>query len=74
MKERPKVVILEWIDPLFCAGHWNPQLVRIAGGREMIGVEGSPSRTIEWRELEEAQPDVLFMACCGSNIERTLQD
>lgn len=71
---RPRVVMLEWIDPPFCAGHWSPELVRLAGGSEMLGREGEPSRTIAWEEIVRADPDVLFIACCGFDAERTRAD
>lgn len=72
--KRPRVLLLEWIDPPFCAGHWSPELVRLAGGHEVIGTERTPSRTLSWSEIVEADPDVLFIACCGFNMERTLAD
>ena len=71
---RPRVVLLEWIDPPFCAGHWSPELVRLAGGTEIIGREAEPSRMISWEEIVSADPDVLFIACCGFDAERTRQD
>ncbi len=71
---RPRVMLLEWIDPPFSAGHWNPELVRLAGGEEVIGVEGQRSRTVQWSEIVAAQPDVLLISCCGFDIERTLVD
>lgn len=67
-------VMLEWIDPLFSAGHWSPELIRLAGGHEKIGMENRPSRTIDWQEVVNADPDVLLIACCGYGIERTKQD
>ncbi len=74
MKARPRVMLLEWIDPPFCGGHWNPELVRLAGGDEVIGIEGQDSRTTAWSEIVEAQPEVLFISCCGFDIARTLED
>jgi iron complex transport system substrate-binding protein len=71
---RPRVIMLEWIDPPFCAGHWSPELIRLAGGREMVGREAQPSRTIAWEEIERVDPEVLFIACCGFDVERTRQD
>ena len=71
---RPRVVVLEWIDPPFCAGHWSPELVRLAGGIEAIGTEGTRSRTVCWEDIVAAEPDVLLIACCGFNVPRTLQD
>ncbi len=72
--ERPRVVVLEWLDPPFSCGHWTPELVRLAGGDELIGESGTPSRTLRWEEVLASQPDVLFVACCGFNLERTLAD
>jgi iron complex transport system substrate-binding protein len=72
--ERPRVVVLEWLDPPFSCGHWTPELVRRAGGAEMIGVAGRPSRTLDWNEVVAARPDVLFIACCGFSTERALVD
>ncbi len=69
-----RVVVLEWIDPPFSSGHWTPELVRFAGGIEVIGQESRPSRTIPWDEVTSADPEVLIIACCGFDIERTRKD
>ncbi|HBE68869.1 MAG TPA: cobalamin-binding protein [Planctomycetaceae bacterium] len=66
------VVFLEWIDPPFCAGHWTPELIRFAGGKECLGESGSRSRTITWRDIIQADPDALVLACCGFDVPRTL--
>lgn len=71
---RPRVMLLEWIDPPFCAGHWSPELVRLAGGTEVIGVEGQKSQTTAWADILAADPEVLLIACCGFSIERTFED
>ncbi len=73
-ESHPTVVFLEWVDPLFCGGHWNPELVELAGGVNLIGAAGARSRRFEWSELTAADPDVLFIACCGFSIQRTLAD
>jgi iron complex transport system substrate-binding protein len=70
----PSVVFLEWLDPLFCAGHWNPQIVKLAGRRELIGQSAHRSRQIDWAELQAADPDLLFIACCGFTAERARED
>lgn len=72
--QRPRVLLMEWIDPPFSSGHWSPELVRIAGGDEVIGREGQRSRTILWEEIVSADPEVMVIACCGFNVERTRQD
>ena len=71
---RPRVLLLEWIDPPFCSGHWSPELVRLAGGTEVIGTEGRASRTVRWNEITACDPEVMVIACCGFGVERTLQD
>lgn len=74
VSERPRVTFLEWLDPPFSSGHWNPELVRIAGGIEGLGKEGQPSRRLRWDEVLAWQPEVVVMACCGFDVKRTLQD
>jgi len=71
---RPRCVLLEWIEPPFCSGHWNPELVEIAGGQEMLGRAGEVSRTIDWSEVVAVAPDVLPIVCCGYTMDRTLED
>jgi iron complex transport system substrate-binding protein len=73
-RHRPRCVILEWLDPPFACGHWNPELVEIAGGQEVIGHQGRPSRRVTWEEVLAARPDVLLIACCGFDLERTRRD
>jgi iron complex transport system substrate-binding protein len=72
--EAPRVVLLEWLDPPFSCGHWNPELVRLAGGVEVIGRAGRPSRTLSWTDVAASKPDVVVIACCGFDLERTLTD
>jgi len=74
MIKNPRVVFLEWLDPPFSSGHWTPELIAMAGGIELIGRSGQPSRTLEWREVADAKPEMLFIAACGFNVERTMQD
>ena len=74
IRHRPRVTLLEWLDPPFSCGHWNPELVQLAGGVEGLGQEGQPSRTLRWDEVVEWQPEVIFIACCGFGVERTMED
>ncbi len=74
LARRPRIALLEWLDPPFSCGHWSPELVRLAGGTEMLGVEGQRSRTLTWDEVIAAQPEVVFIACCGFGVERTMDD
>ncbi len=74
LERRPRVALLEWLDPPFSCGHWNPELVRLAGGFEGLGQEGRPSRPLSWDEVYKWEPEVVFVACCGFSVERTLRD
>ncbi len=69
---RPRVVSIEWLDPIFAAGHWVPEQVEIAGGEELLGPRGSPSPEISWDAVVEANPEVLVLMPCGMSIDRTL--
>jgi iron complex transport system substrate-binding protein len=73
-KPRPRVLLLEWIDPPFCAGHWNPELVAIAGADEVLGGRGCRSRRITWSEIKCAEPEVILVAACGLTLDRIEQE
>jgi iron complex transport system substrate-binding protein len=70
----PRVMLLEWLDPPFTSGHWNPELVDLAGGHEILGAAGERSRTSSWGEIARADPEVMVVACCGFDVERTLAE
>jgi iron complex transport system substrate-binding protein len=67
----PTVALLEWIDPPFAAGHWNPELIALAGGREVLGKPGEASRRLGWDEVATADPEVILLAPCGFTLERS---
>ncbi|MGC2296485.1 MAG: cobalamin-binding protein [Candidatus Dormiibacterota bacterium] len=71
-KERPRVVCLEWLDPLMVAGHWVPEQVDSAGGIDVLGEVGARSRVITAEELTAAQPEVIICMPCGYRLEETL--
>lgn len=71
---RPRVALLEWLDPPFSTGHWNPELVRLAGGVDGLGREGERSVTLKWEQVIAWQPEVVMIACCGFTAERTMQE
>jgi iron complex transport system substrate-binding protein len=74
VSERPSCLLLEWTDPPYCSGHWNPQLVRLAGGMDPIGREGQASRRIAWEEIAAADPDFIVVALCGFAIARAQRE
>lgn len=65
-----RVVHLEWLDPAFASGHWNPDLIARAGGVEAIGRTGSESRRVPWDEIDRAEAELFLAAPCGFAIER----
>jgi iron complex transport system substrate-binding protein len=72
--DHPRVVFLEWIDPLFCGGHWNPELVELAGGVDPLGQRGQPSIRLEWEQVRAIRPEVMVISCCGFSAERAKED
>ena len=74
VSKRPRVAFLEWLIPPFNGGHWNPELVRLAGGIELLGAHGLASSTLTWQHVVDADPDLVFIACCGLRVERALED
>jgi iron complex transport system substrate-binding protein len=69
---RPRVVALEWLDPVFVAGHWTPQLIEMAGGEDVLGLPGEPSQQLSWEMVIAAQPDVIVVMPCGYDAARAL--
>jgi iron complex transport system substrate-binding protein len=67
---RPRVAVLEWTDPIYNAGHWVPQMVRRAGGIEVLAKTGERSRTVSMDELVTAKADTVIIAPCGYDVER----
>ncbi len=74
VRNRPAVMLLEWMDPPFSAGHWNPELVEIAGGREVVGVARQRSVSTTWHQIAETDPEVMIIACCGFDLARARHD
>jgi iron complex transport system substrate-binding protein len=71
---RPRVVVIEWLDPLFVAGHWSPELVRRAGGIDVLAQPGAHSVKIAVDAVREAAPDVVLFAPCGFDVERAARE
>jgi iron complex transport system substrate-binding protein len=67
---RPRVAVLEWTDPIYNSGHWVPQMVRRAGGIEVMAKAGERSRVVTMREVVAAKPDTVIIAPCGYGVER----
>jgi len=69
---RPKILCIEWLDPLFTAGHWVPQMVDLAGGINGISITGEKSRRMELDEILKFDPDIIVLMPCGFDIKRTI--
>lgn len=72
--KRPRVYCMEWIDPPFRAGHWIPKMVRLAGGKEVLGREGVPSTRVSWDDIAAAAPEIVVVMPCGFDTARTLRE
>ena len=71
---KPKVLHLEWVDPLLCGGHWVPEMVELAGGINCFGDKETGSFRIEWPDIVASQPDVIVFMPCGFEVKRGLED
>ena len=71
---RPRVGCIEWLDPPFSAGHWVPEMVRLAGGEELFSGAGEPSARLSWDEVFAAAPEVLVLMPCGFGLGRTIHE
>jgi iron complex transport system substrate-binding protein len=72
--EPVRVAALEWLDPVFVAGHWTPQLIEYAGGYDALGLPGEPSVQRSWDEVRAAEPEVVVVMPCGYDAERAREE
>jgi iron complex transport system substrate-binding protein len=71
---RPRVAALEWLDPVFAAGHWVPQLIELAGGSDALALPGEPSTTLTWQEVAGAEPEIVVVMPCGYDAPRAREE
>ncbi len=71
---RPRVAVIEWTDPIFAAGHWVPEMVRRAGGIDVLAQPGEHSTTRTMDAIREADPELILVGPCGFDLERAAQD
>ena len=62
---RRRVFFAEWIDPPFCAGHWLPEMIELAGGRDVLGRAGRPSHSTSWDAVRALEPELVVVGPCG---------
>ena len=72
--EPRRVVCIEWLEPLYLAGHWVPELVAAAGGRDIGAAPGAHSARRDWSEIAALHPDLVLVALCGFGVERARRD
>lgn len=70
----PRVFCLEWLDPPWTAGHWVPEMVGMAGGRDDLGGAGRPSRRASWDEVAAYEPEFIVLMPCGFSLDRTIRE
>lgn len=63
---------MEWLDPVYCSGHWVPEMVGLAGGLDRLGREGEDSVRIDWQEVREWAPQVLLFMPCGYDLKKAV--
>jgi iron complex transport system substrate-binding protein len=68
------IFVAEWLEPPFAAGHWIPEMVELAGGRDVLGQAGAPSYPTSWESVREAQPELVVIAPCGFDHTRAARD
>lgn len=68
-----RVVFLEWTEPLFCAGHWVPEMITIAGGVDPFGRPSADSQRMEWEAVVAARPEFILVAPCGYDLEAAFE-
>ena len=69
-----RVAALEWLDPVYVAGHWTPQLIEYAGGLDVLGMPGERSERRSWQEVAAARPEVVLVMPCGYDAERAAEE
>jgi iron complex transport system substrate-binding protein len=70
---RTRVFFAEWLEPPFCAGHWLPEMIELAGGLDVLGRPGQPSRPTTWAAVEAARPELVIVAPCGFDAEQAAE-
>lgn len=73
-RRQVRVAALEWLDPVFVAGHWTPQLIELAGGEDILGMPGEPSQELSWEAVAAAEPEVVVVMPCGFSAPAAHQE
>jgi iron complex transport system substrate-binding protein len=73
LSHRPRVFCMEWLDPVYCSGHWVPEMVALAGGEDALSREGQDSVRVSWDDVVKWAPEVLIITPCGLNLEKSFE-
>ena len=73
-QHKPRVLCMEWLDPVFIGGHWVPEMVDLAGGEDGIGIAGKPSFQVDWPRIADYNPDQIVVMPCGFSAGRALAE
>jgi len=70
----PSVLAIEWMEPLMSAGNWVPQLIQLAGGQPLASEAGEHSPWLEWKQVQQLNPQIITVMPCGYTLEQTLSE
>ena len=73
-KHKPRVALIEWLDPPMSAGNWVPEMIQMAGATDALKADAGKSHWIEWADVSAADPDIVILIPCGFELERVLTE
>lgn len=74
MKNIPNVLAIEWIDPFFTSGHWVPEMIEYAGGKNLVSKSGERSRRMSFDEVKNSEPEIIVIMSCGFDTNRIISE
>lgn len=74
MGKIPRVAFLEWLDPIFSAGHWIPEMIEIAGGQIIFAEYGQKSKRMDWKNVLDFSPEIIILSPCGMNLQKCISE
>jgi iron complex transport system substrate-binding protein len=73
LPDRPRVFCMEWLEPVYCSGHWVPEMVTLSGGVDALSRESKDSVRVSWDDVVKWAPEVLIITPCGFNLEKSIE-
>jgi iron complex transport system substrate-binding protein len=73
-RRQPRVAAIEWLEPLYIAGHWTPQMIELAGGQDLLGLPGEHSQVLSWEQVAASEPEVVVVMPCGYDAPRAHEE